>query len=336
MAREHLDRIGRTSGQTRTNVELRLAELALATGDLDGARAAIDEAERLLVDSLEPQFVAVAGVLRAELERRDGGLDDARERSRPRWSASSTAATTRCASGACRSTGLAVEADAAQRARDLADRDAEAAAIARAEVMLSRARAAADDAGPDRAGAARERRGATSCAPPAQPAVEAWRAASDAWAGLERPLPAAIARWRAAESALSRADRETARPTPRAGLATRAPLGRGVAHRRARGAGRPRRGWPMARRRRLRGGRQRRRTRRPARTTPTRSGSRRASGRCSGSWRAGATNREIGAELYMAEKTASVHVSRILSKLDVRSRTEAAAVAHRLGLAERP
>ena len=47
----------------------------------------------------------------------------------------------------------------------------------------------------------------------------------------------------------------------------------------------------------------------------------------------GATNREIGAQLYMAEKTASVHVSRILSKLEVRSRTEAAGVAHRLGLA---
>jgi DNA-binding CsgD family transcriptional regulator len=46
----------------------------------------------------------------------------------------------------------------------------------------------------------------------------------------------------------------------------------------------------------------------------------------------GRTNREIGEALYMAEKTASVHVSRILSKLDVRSRTEAAAVAHRLGL----
>jgi DNA-binding NarL/FixJ family response regulator len=45
----------------------------------------------------------------------------------------------------------------------------------------------------------------------------------------------------------------------------------------------------------------------------------------------GATNREIGAQLYMAEKTASVHVSRILAKLEVRSRTEAAAVAHRLG-----
>ncbi len=47
---------------------------------------------------------------------------------------------------------------------------------------------------------------------------------------------------------------------------------------------------------------------------------------------AGATNREIGKQLYMAEKTASVHVSRILAKLDVRSRTEAAGVAHRLGL----
>jgi DNA-binding NarL/FixJ family response regulator len=46
----------------------------------------------------------------------------------------------------------------------------------------------------------------------------------------------------------------------------------------------------------------------------------------------GRTNREIGAELYMAEKTASVHVSRILAKLGVRGRTEAAAVAHRLGL----
>lgn len=34
----------------------------------------------------------------------------------------------------------------------------------------------------------------------------------------------------------------------------------------------------------------------------------------------------------MAEKTASVHVSRTLAKLDVRSRTKAAAVAQRLGL----
>jgi DNA-binding CsgD family transcriptional regulator len=46
----------------------------------------------------------------------------------------------------------------------------------------------------------------------------------------------------------------------------------------------------------------------------------------------GCTNREIGEQLYMAEKTASVHVSRILAKLEVRGRTEAAAVAHRHGI----
>ncbi len=50
----------------------------------------------------------------------------------------------------------------------------------------------------------------------------------------------------------------------------------------------------------------------------------------------GATNRQIGAALYMAEKTASVHVSRILAKLDVQGRTEAAAVAHRLQLTAPP
>jgi DNA-binding CsgD family transcriptional regulator len=49
----------------------------------------------------------------------------------------------------------------------------------------------------------------------------------------------------------------------------------------------------------------------------------------------GRTNREIGEQLFMSEKTASVHVSRILAKLDVGGRVEAAAVAHRLGLTPR-
>jgi DNA-binding NarL/FixJ family response regulator len=47
---------------------------------------------------------------------------------------------------------------------------------------------------------------------------------------------------------------------------------------------------------------------------------------------AGRTNRQIGQELFIAPKTASVHVSRILAKLGVAGRGEAAAVAHRLGL----
>jgi DNA-binding CsgD family transcriptional regulator len=47
---------------------------------------------------------------------------------------------------------------------------------------------------------------------------------------------------------------------------------------------------------------------------------------------AGRSNKEIGAELFIASKTASVHVSNILAKLGAASRTEAAAVAHREGI----
>ena len=47
---------------------------------------------------------------------------------------------------------------------------------------------------------------------------------------------------------------------------------------------------------------------------------------------AGRSNREIASVLFIAPKTASVHVSNILGKLGVASRTEAAAVAHREGL----
>jgi DNA-binding CsgD family transcriptional regulator/tetratricopeptide (TPR) repeat protein len=47
---------------------------------------------------------------------------------------------------------------------------------------------------------------------------------------------------------------------------------------------------------------------------------------------AGLTNRQVGAQLFMSEKTASVHVSRILAKLNASGRAEAAARAAQLGL----
>ena len=46
----------------------------------------------------------------------------------------------------------------------------------------------------------------------------------------------------------------------------------------------------------------------------------------------GRTNKQIGQELFITEGTAGVHVSRILTKLGVASRGEAAAIAHRLSL----
>ena len=50
----------------------------------------------------------------------------------------------------------------------------------------------------------------------------------------------------------------------------------------------------------------------------------------------GRTNRQIGAELYISEKTASVHVSNILAKLGASGRTEAVAIAAQRGLLSTP
>ncbi|MGI8693526.1 MAG: helix-turn-helix transcriptional regulator [Geodermatophilaceae bacterium] len=50
----------------------------------------------------------------------------------------------------------------------------------------------------------------------------------------------------------------------------------------------------------------------------------------------GRTNRQIGRELYISDKTASVHVSNIVAKLGASGRTEAVAIAHRRGLVEDP
>jgi DNA-binding CsgD family transcriptional regulator len=47
---------------------------------------------------------------------------------------------------------------------------------------------------------------------------------------------------------------------------------------------------------------------------------------------AGCTNGQIGEALYISRKTASVHVSNILRKLDVSSRLQAGAIATRIGL----
>jgi DNA-binding NarL/FixJ family response regulator len=48
----------------------------------------------------------------------------------------------------------------------------------------------------------------------------------------------------------------------------------------------------------------------------------------------GHTNKRIADELFISESTAGVHVSNILGKLGVRTRTEAASVAARLGLVD--
>jgi DNA-binding NarL/FixJ family response regulator len=154
--------------------------------------------------------------------------------------------------------------------------------------------------------------------------VKGWRAAIEAWEAIARPYEAAVCGWRATEAALSHGDRATARDHGQAALETAARLGSR---------------WLVEE---LHGLARRGRVSFDAEAAPETSvgdampddpfGLTAREREVLQLIAAGATNREIGQSLFMAEKTASVHVSRILAKLGVRSRTEAAAVAHRSGL----
>jgi DNA-binding CsgD family transcriptional regulator len=154
---------------------------------------------------------------------------------------------------------------------------------------------------------------------------ELWETAAAAWEGIGRPYPAGYARWREAETLVAVRDRAGAARAADAALEAARRLGSG---------------WLIAE---IEGLATRARLRVEGTGTPEPTDGGRADEDPFGLTArerevlelvaAGATNREIGERLHMAEKTASVHVSRILAKLDVRSRTEAAAVAHRHGLA---
>jgi DNA-binding NarL/FixJ family response regulator len=46
----------------------------------------------------------------------------------------------------------------------------------------------------------------------------------------------------------------------------------------------------------------------------------------------GQTNREIGTTLFITERTAGLHVSRVIGKLGAKNRSQAAAIAREIGL----
>ena len=50
----------------------------------------------------------------------------------------------------------------------------------------------------------------------------------------------------------------------------------------------------------------------------------------------GRTNRQVGEELYISEKTVSVHLSRVMAKLGASRRAEAVAIAYDRGLLTAP
>jgi DNA-binding CsgD family transcriptional regulator len=297
----------------------REAELALGEGDEELAAGRLAELEPLVAESSEPQWIGSVGALVGELRRRGGDLEGARtavERALDRLEL--------CTDDVMRiarlaGTGLRIEAEIAQRARDLRERVAEREAIARARLHMQRLDAAAEQGGPveaawqvtGRAELLRARGRATAIA---------WQRAATAWEAIERPYPAARVHWQAAEAAVAAGDRPGAAEAARTALAAAERIGArwlvaevgGLAERARISLTAPGSGeddLPAA-------------PQDPFGLTPRER-------QVLGLIAEGATNRQIGQALYMAEKTASVHVSRILAKLGVSSRTQAAAVAHR-------
>ncbi len=308
------------------------AELALAVGDEDGAAACLDAAQDLVAVTTQPQWIGLYGALRAELEvrRRDlAGAQAAVQEALDRLEVC-----TDDVMGIARMSciGLWVEADRAERARDLRETGERRDALARARLHADRLAATAQDGGPvERARLAQGK--AELARARGRGAAREWARAAAAWDEIERPYPAAIGRWRQAEALAAADDRAGASEPAAAALAAAEALGSQWLVREVR---------TLSERARLD-------------VSPAPAGATVAAGNGNGDGAGaaaedpfgltprerqvlallaeGATNRQIGAALYMAEKTASVHVSRILAKLGVQGRTQAAAVAHRLHLA---
>ena len=321
-------------GNELVYVELIRAELLLGRGRHDEAAAHLARLADPVAASAEPQWHGAYGALLAELRRRQGDLDGARAAvddalDRIEFCTEDAARLARVSAA-----GVTVEADRAQRGRDLGD-DAEVArALGDIEAFVLRVEAAAEVSGlpVEAAWLATARADAARAA--GEPSAELGRASAAAWEAVERVYRIAVAQAREAEAEVAADDREAAARAAGAALETGRRLGAGwlageveglVARARLRvdddgdgaavGDGAPDAEGEAAP------------AEDPFGLTPRERQVLALVAR-------GATNRQIGAQLYMAEKTASVHVSRILAKLDVRSRTQAAAVAHRLGLAD--
>jgi DNA-binding CsgD family transcriptional regulator/tetratricopeptide (TPR) repeat protein len=303
---------------------LREAENALGVGDNELARRCLSDAAPLVSRSSEPQWISGLGVMLGELYRRERDLPAAR-----RAIADALDRIEVCTDDVMRiarvsAEGVRVEADFAQRARDLREKRDEREAITRAKLHVDRLRAAAQEGGPvERAwssvGAAELARARGRNDP------KLWAKAAAQWEALERPYLIASMRWRESEAYVEAGNRSDAAQAARAALEIAGNLGAKwlrdevtALSERARlpleeeleptvnseGNGAPPDPFGLTPRER----------------------------QVLALIAEGATNRQIGAALYMAEKTASVHVSRILAKLGVQSRTQAAAVAHRMHL----
>jgi DNA-binding NarL/FixJ family response regulator len=301
------------------------AQVMTGRGDFAGARRHVDAAaEATEVSSAAPYYAYAVAEL-ALYERRLADAEDAVDAG---LASAMTAGAGYLRVRLC-ALGLRIQAELAQDAVLHARHDDAVQARARAIVLHAEARRAANAAAkvtPDVAGW-----GALADAEFARverkPAVEYWATAAQAWEGLRRPYLAAYCHWRHAEALLA-AGAAAVEATPPARRAHDVAIRLGAA--------------PLQREVELLA--QRARLHLVAPTPEVRPAATHVLGLTAREAEVlqllslGYTNRDIAAELTISVKTASVHVSHILRKLDASNRIEAAAIAHRLlpppGMAE--
>jgi DNA-binding CsgD family transcriptional regulator len=315
---------------------MREAELALGTGDEARAQAALDAAEPFVQRSAEPQWIGMYGVLRGELCRRQRHLEGAQAAVQDALDRLEVCTDDVMRIARVSVVGARLEADRAERARDLREAGQRRDALARVKIHVERVDAAAAEGGPVECAYLAEAKAELARAR-GRGAASEWALTATAWDDVQRPYPAATARWRQAEALVGAGKRTEAALVASDALAAARRLGSQWLVQELTTLGdRARLGLARVRTGRVA----------PGTDGGADDGSAAADGvepdpfgltprerQVLGLLAQGATNRQIGAALFMAEKTASVHVSRILAKLDVQGRTEAAAVAHRQHLA---
>jgi DNA-binding CsgD family transcriptional regulator len=335
-ADERLEHVrGRAPGAwTEVILEQLCGQIAMARGERERAAEHLAAAQKLCEsgpeESAPPVYAALAelalwsGDLAAARAHRDAGLAAVRDKRELLYRP------------ALYSAGTRAEADAVARALDRAAPDDAQAAHAAATALVEELErdvvaapapppAAAAHLAACRAELARATAELARAGAPGgtwRDSAAAWQRAAAAWDAVGFPYPAAYARWREAEAELYvRARSAPARQLLRDAHAAVERLGARLLQARieqlaqARGV----EVRPAA-------------AREPARERPLDLTARELE--ILALLARGLTNREIAAKLVIEKRTAETHVSRVLAKLNARSRTEAAAVAHRLGLAD--
>jgi DNA-binding CsgD family transcriptional regulator/tetratricopeptide (TPR) repeat protein len=312
------DRIDRLAGASLTWSEtlLRLTvsgQLAAGRGEFERARAWLDEASGQLRESSATEWTAYVGACVIDLLLTAG---------EPELALATAAAELARVSG--REEQLytpALVAVAVRAAADVATAGGSAAALHDAERHTDGLSAFLDDAAPPTAHAHLAGAQAECARAGGASSAEQWDRVASEWERLRHPYRAAYARVREAEARLAGdGNREAAAPA-------RSPARTGAE---TLGAT-PLAEWAdtLVARKRLRravvrqlesAGPEERLTRREREVLELV-----AEGR---------TNRQIGGELHITEGTAALHVSRILGKLDVKTRGQAAAVARRAGVVD--